>query len=146
MGSHIQRFFEPNHAPLHELDWLGFAMDDARSSVGSVNPNEWHMVNGFYDRSVDKGNCIALTAEIGMAFSRRWGDHLDWDSQRYRRGDAGAYDEALSKYRNAWLAYDRDVRRRAELLMAERHQAQVVELETGWKSRSESALPPHLRN
>ena len=145
MGSHIQRFFESNHAPLHESDWVGFAMDDARSWVESVNPNEWNSVNGFYDRSADKGNCIALIAEIGMAFSRPWG--ITWTGTRSGtgRGDAGAYDEALSKYRNAWLAYYRHLRRREEQLMAERHQERMADLEAGWRSRPEPALPPHLR-
>ena len=146
MESHIQRFFEPSHAPLPEPDWVGYAMDDARSWVDSVDSNEWHIVNGFYDRSADKENCIALIVEIGMAFNRRWRDHLDWCSQRYRRGDAGAHDEALSKYRNAWLAYYRDVRRLEEQLVAERHQERMDDLEAGWKSRPEPALPPHLRD
>ena len=38
--------------------------------MNSVDPNEWHIVNGFYDRSADKENCIALIVEIGMAFNR----------------------------------------------------------------------------
>ena len=146
MEINIQRFFEPNHAPLPEPDWVGYAMDDARSWVESVDPNEWHIVNGFYDRSADKENCIALVAEMGMAFNHRWRDHLDWYSQRYRRGDAGAHDEALSKYRNAWLAYYLDVRCLEEQLMAERHQERVADLKAEWKSRSDPALPPHLRD
>ena len=145
MGTHIQRFLGPNHAPLPEPDWVGHAMDDARSWVESVDPSEWHSLNGFYDRSADKENCIALIVEIGVAFSQRRRDHLDWCSQRYLRGDYGAHDEALSKYRNAWLAYYRDVRRREEQLMAERHQERMSELESGWKSRPEPDLPPHLR-
>ena len=114
MEGHIQRFFEPDHAPLPEPDWVGYTMDDALLWVESVDPSEWHIVNGFYDRSANKDNCIALIAKIGMAFNRRWRDLVDWRSQRYRRGDAGAHDEALSKYRNAWLAYYRDVLRPEE--------------------------------
>ena len=68
MEGHIQRFFEPNHAPLPEPDWVGYAMDDARLRVESVDPSEWHVVNGFYDRSADRDNGIASIAEIGMAF------------------------------------------------------------------------------
>ena len=145
MESHIQRFFERNHAPLPEPDWVGYAMDDARSWVESVDPNEWHIVNGSYDRFVDKEKCIELITEIGIAFYRRWRDHLDWCSQRYRRGDPGARYEAVSKYRNAWLAYYCDVRHLEEQLMAERHQERMADLEAGWKSRLEPALPRHLR-
>ena len=68
MVGHIQRFFEPDHAPLPEPDWVGYAMDVARLWVESVDPSEWHIVNGFHDRSADKDNCIALIAETGMAF------------------------------------------------------------------------------
>ena len=146
MGSHIQRFFEANRAPLPEPDWVGFAMDDARSWVESVDPDEWHSVNGFYDRSADKENCIPLIARTVMAFNRRWLDHLDWYPQGCRRGDADApYYEGLSEYRDAWLAYYRDVRRYEQQLMAERHQQWMADLEAGWKSRPEPALPPHLR-
>ena len=47
MGTHIQRFLGPNYAPLPEPDWVGHAMDDARSWVESVDPSEWHSLNGF---------------------------------------------------------------------------------------------------
>ena len=93
-----------------------------------------------------KDNWIASIAEIGMAFNRRWRDHVNWCSQRYRRGDAGAHEEVLSKCRNAWLAYYRDVRRPEEELMAERHQERMADLEAGWKSRPEPDLPPHPRD
>ena len=147
MENHIHRFFDSDHAPLPEPDWVEIAMDDARSWVESVNPKEWYSVNGFYDRSADKENCIALIAQIVMAFNRRWLDHLDWHPQGYRRDDADApYDEGLSKYRNAWLAYYSDVRRLEEQLMGERHQERVADLQAEWKSRAEPALPPHLRD
>ena len=42
MESHIQRFFEPNHAHLAELAWVGYAMDDARTWVETVDPHFWH--------------------------------------------------------------------------------------------------------
>ena len=42
MESHIQRFFELNHAHLAEPDWVGYTMDHAPPWVESVDPNFWH--------------------------------------------------------------------------------------------------------
>ena len=145
MASHIHRFFDPVYAPLPEPDWVGMGMDDARSWVESVNPNEWHLVNGFYDRSSDKENCIPLVIEIGIAFNQRLGDHRDWHSQSYRRGEVGARDEAFCNYRKAWLSYYRQVRGLEDQLMKERRAELIAEYKEGWKSRPEPALPPHLR-
>ena len=145
MDSHIHRFFEPAFAPLPEPDWVGMGMDDARFWVESIDPNEWHLVNGFYDRSLDKENCSPLVFETGMAFHWRLGEHRDWHSQRYRRGDMDARARALSRYRDAWLSYYREVRGLEDRLMGERRAELMVEYEEGWNSRSEPELPSQLR-
>ena len=121
-------------------------MDDVRLWLNLIDPKDWHIVNGFYDRSADKENCIALVCEIGMAFNQRWRGHLDWLSQWYRLGYPDAHNEALSKYRNAWLSYYREVRQLEEQLMSERHKERMTELESAWKSRPEPMLPSHLQN
>ena len=145
MASHIRRFFEPGYAPLSEPDWVGLGMEDARSWIESINPKEWHQVNSYYDRSSEKENCIPLVFEIGIAFSRRLGDHRDWYSQRFSRGDIGARDEALTRYRDAWLSYYRQVRCLEDHLMEERRAELMAEYEAGWESRFDPVLPPHLQ-
>lgn len=145
MVSHIHRFFEPGHAPLPEPDWLGIGIDDARNWVESVNPKEWHHVNGFYDRSLDKENCSPLVFEIGMASNRRLGDHRGWDTQCYRRGELGARNEAFSRYRDAWLSYYREVRSLEDRLMEERRAELMAEYKERWESRPKPAMPARLQ-
>ena len=142
----------PKHTniPIVAPDWVGYALDDARDWVSTVEPKEWERFFSIYDHCKARGDeptslygCIRPTRD-GKSFFSRMQENMEWCEWEYDNGNEDAWSDARDEYGRTWLGYVEQVRQK-QLKHIKRDRL-LAEREEALRARPEPEVPPQLLN
>lgn len=153
MDEIIEHLMQSETYPHIEPDWAGFAWQDARDWVATIKPRYWHHFLDRYDHH--KGNSRELYLHADFCREKevkrltdRMLENDDWFwGQAVMGGNAArqkAYEKAENEYRQTFLAYVNEVRRKCLSYRAGKNGNLLAARETEWTARPEPELPPQL--
>ena len=152
MGEYALRLAEADGSPLVEPDWVGYALQDARDWVSTVDTKDWeslfHHLN--FLRKQGRGDeywpGIHWSEHDGKGWYHRWRENEEWIVWQYDNGnDSDLHAKAQETYARTWLSYVNEVRRMQNQILEERRKAILAERESAWQELAKPEIPPHLR-
>ncbi len=151
MEPHAHRFAFSTEAPMPEPDWAGFALQDARDWIMSVNPAEWEFF--CYQRDtlerLGRGNenwhAESSHREGVKSFTVRAKENTEWFISQYELDmDSNVRELARDEYCLTWMAYVAEVRRLVEKHRSEQREKVIAKRKERIKELARPELPPQL--
>ena len=152
MDEHALRLAQAYEYPIVDPDWVGYALDDARDWVSTVEPEEWERFFSLYDFLKARGDELTnmqnhTSGPDGgpvRGYHYWYKKHEDWFEWKYDVGNEDVHKNARGEYERAWLGYVEKVREKQLQHIEEERQRVMAERRKAWKARPEPEVPPQL--